>query len=168
MLKDRNVRTRDNRRRSSRSELPPQTAKIVIDLRRLCRAKRESGSILENTPDLRVERFSAIDLLLGLEKRTVCDVELGYRGRASCGISLPEHIETGFFPSENQVYRSSQFLPLRTFRSDWRAECSARPSAPSSSGRQRVATCPNARLPFRRRPSCRCRRRRSPYHSGHR
>ena len=62
MLKDRNVRTRDNRRRSSRSELPPQTAKIVIDLRRLCRAKRESGSILENTPDLRVERFSAIDL----------------------------------------------------------------------------------------------------------
>ena len=93
MLKDRDVRTRDNRRSSGRSELPPQTAKIVIDLRRPCRAKHESGSILENTPDLRVERFSASDLLLRLEKRTVCGVELSYRGRASCGISLPEYLE---------------------------------------------------------------------------
>ena len=103
MLKDRNVRTRDNRRRSSRSELPPQTAEIVIDLRRLCRAKHEPGSILENTPDLRVERFSAIDLLLGFEKRTVCGVELGYRGRASCGISLPEHIRQVFSIREPSV-----------------------------------------------------------------
>ena len=67
MLKHRNVRTRDNRRGSSRSELPPQTAKIVIDLRRPYRAKHKSGSILENTPDLRVERFSASDLLIRLE-----------------------------------------------------------------------------------------------------
>jgi hypothetical protein len=50
LFEDRNVRTRDNRRGSSRSELPPQTAKIVIDLRRPYRAKHESGSILENTP----------------------------------------------------------------------------------------------------------------------
>ena len=39
--KDRNVHTRDNRRGSGRSELPPQTAKIVIDLRRPHRAKHE-------------------------------------------------------------------------------------------------------------------------------
>jgi hypothetical protein len=90
VFEDRNVRTRDNRRGSGRSELPPQTAKIVIDLRRPYRAKHKSGSILENIPDLRVEHFSASDLLLRLEKRTVCGVELGYRGRPSRGISLPE------------------------------------------------------------------------------
>jgi hypothetical protein len=92
VLKDRNVRTRDNRRGSGR-ELPPQTSKIVIDLRRRHRAKHESGSILENTSDLRVECISAVDLLLRLEKRAVCGVELSYRGRASCGISLPEYLE---------------------------------------------------------------------------
>jgi hypothetical protein len=93
VLKDRNVRTRDNRRGSGRSELPPQTAKIVIDPRRPCRAKHESGSILEKTPDLCVERFSASDLLLRLEKPTVCGVELSYRGRASRRIHLPEDFE---------------------------------------------------------------------------
>jgi hypothetical protein len=93
LFEDRNVRTCDNRRGSSRSELPPQTAKIVIDLRRPYRAKHESGSILENTPDLRVERFSASDLLIRLEKRTVRGVELSYRGRASCRIPLPEYLE---------------------------------------------------------------------------
>ncbi len=41
VFKDRNVHTRDNRRGARRSELPPQTAKIVIDLRRPCRAKHE-------------------------------------------------------------------------------------------------------------------------------
>ena len=113
MFEDRNVRTRDNRRGSGRSELPPQTAKIVIDLRRPYRAKHESGSILENTPDLRVERFSASDLLLRLEERAVCGVELSYRGRASCGISPPEYLETGSFPLEDQVYRSSQIPPAQ-------------------------------------------------------
>jgi hypothetical protein len=93
MLKERDVRTRDNRRGAGGSELPLQTAKIVIDLRRPCRAKHESGSTLKNTPDLRVERFSASDLLLRLEKRTVCCVELSYRGRASCRIHLPEDFE---------------------------------------------------------------------------
>jgi hypothetical protein len=93
VFEDRNVRARDNRRGSGRSELPPQTAKIVIDLRRPYRAKHESGSILENTPDLRVERLSASDLLLCLEKPTVGGVELGYRGCAALGISLPEYLE---------------------------------------------------------------------------
>jgi hypothetical protein len=93
VLKDRNVRTRDNRRGFGRSELPPQTAKIVIDLRRPCRAKHESGSILENTSSLCVKRFSASDLIPRLEKRTVCGVELSYRGRASCSIHLPEDFE---------------------------------------------------------------------------
>jgi hypothetical protein len=90
---DRNVRTRDNRRGSGRSELPPQTAKIVIDLRRPYRAKHETGSILENTLDLRVERFTASDLLLRLEKLAVCGVELSYGGGALRGISLPEYLE---------------------------------------------------------------------------
>jgi hypothetical protein len=70
-----------------------RTARIVIDLRRPCRAKHESGSILQNTPDLCVERFSASHLVLRLEKRTVCGVELSYHGRASCGIHLPEAFE---------------------------------------------------------------------------
>jgi DNA-binding transcriptional LysR family regulator len=74
----------------------------------------------------------------------------------------------GSFPSETRVYRSSQILPLRTFRSGWRVECSARPSAPHFLGRQQVARCPNVRLPCRRRRTCRCRRRRFPYHPGHR
>ena len=39
VFEDRNVRTRDNRRGSGRSEPPPRTAKIVIDLRRRYRAK---------------------------------------------------------------------------------------------------------------------------------
>jgi hypothetical protein len=93
LFEDRNVRTCDNRRGSSRSELPPQTAKIVIDLRRCYRAKHETGSVVENTPDLRVKRFLASDPLLRFEKRTVCGVELTYRGRASYGISLPEYLE---------------------------------------------------------------------------
>jgi hypothetical protein len=93
VLKDRNVRTRDNRRGSGGSELPPQTAKIVIDLRRPCRAKHKPGSILQNTLDLCVERFSASRLVLRLEKRTVCGVELSYHGRASRGIHLPEDSE---------------------------------------------------------------------------
>ena len=78
------------------------------------------------------------------------------------------NISSRFFPSEDQVYRSWQILPLRTFRSGWRAECSARATVPSFSGRRRAAKCPNVRWPCRRRPSCRCRRRRSPYHSGRR
>jgi hypothetical protein len=56
---------------------------------------------------------------------------------------------------------------FRTFRSGWRAECSARSTVPSFSGRQRPARYPNVRLPCRRRPSCRYRRQRFPYHSGH-
>ena len=67
MFKERNVRTRDNRRGSGRSELPPQMAKIMIDLRRSCRAKHEAGSILKNNPGLCVERFSASDLIFRLE-----------------------------------------------------------------------------------------------------
>jgi hypothetical protein len=93
LFEDRNVRTCDNRRGSSRSELPPQTTKIVIDLRRPYRAKHESGSIFENTPDPRVERFSASDLLIRLEKRTVRGVELSYHARASYRISLPKYLE---------------------------------------------------------------------------
>jgi hypothetical protein len=92
LFEDRNVHTRDNRRGSGRSELPPQTAKTVIDLRRPCRAKHETGSVVENTPNLRVERFLASDPLLRFEKRTVCGIELSYRGRAPCGISLPEYL----------------------------------------------------------------------------
>jgi hypothetical protein len=93
VLKDRNVHTRDNRRGADGTELPPQTAKIVIDLRRPHRVKHESGSTLENTADLCVERFLTSDLLLRLEKRTVCGVELSYHGRASCRIHLPEGFE---------------------------------------------------------------------------
>jgi hypothetical protein len=93
LFEDRNVHACDNRWGSSRSELPPQTAKIVIDLRRRYRAKHESWSILENSPDLRVERFSASNLLIRLKKRTVYGVELSYRGRASCRIWLPEYLE---------------------------------------------------------------------------
>src|SRR4029077_19585631 len=71
VLEDRNVHARDHRRGPGRSELPPQTAKIVIDLRGRYRAKSESGSILENSPDLCVERFSASHRLLRLEKHAV-------------------------------------------------------------------------------------------------
>jgi hypothetical protein len=86
------------RRRAYRSEFSDEEWRLVSDLAdHPNRAKHESGSILENTPNLRIERFSAVDLLLRLEKRTVCGVELGYRGRASCGISLPEHIRQVFF-----------------------------------------------------------------------
>jgi len=56
---------------------------------------------------------------------------------------------------------------FRTFRWGWRAECSARSMAPSFSGRRQPATCPSARRRCLRHPSCRCRRPRFPYHSGH-
>ena len=78
------------------------------------------------------------------------------------------NISSRLFPSEERASnRSWQIFPLRTFRWRWRAECSARSTVPSFSGRQRSARCPNVRLPCRRRPSCKCRRRRFPYHPGH-
>jgi len=90
-------------------------------------------------------------------------------------ITTARHVESWrpntssrLFPSKHRANRSWQILSLRTFRSGWRAECSARSTVPSFSGRQRSARCPNVRLPYRRRPSCRCRRRRFPYHSDHR
>jgi hypothetical protein len=116
-----NVRARDDRWGSCRSELPPQTAKIVIDLRRACHAKHESGSTLENTFDLRVERFSAVDLPLRLEKRAVFGVQLSYCGRASCGNSLPEYLEQVPFH-----HRTKCIAHLRPSRSEHAVRVGAR------------------------------------------
>jgi hypothetical protein len=66
-----------------------------------------------------------------------------------------------------RAYRPEQTRPFRTFHSGWRAECSARSTVPNFSGCQRTARCPSVRLPCRRRPSCRCRRRRFPYRPDH-
>lgn len=92
----------------------------------------------------------------------------GRDDRPACGIFAPEYFEQAFPSEERASNRSWQIFPLRTFRWRWRAECSARSTVPSFSGHQRSARCPNVRLPCRRRPSCRCRRRRFPYLPGRR
>jgi hypothetical protein len=68
--------------------MPPQTAKIVVDLRRPSRANHESGRIIKHSPDLCIERFSASDL--SSASKSVGDVELGHHDRAPRGIHLSE------------------------------------------------------------------------------
>ena len=85
--------------------------------------------------------------------------------RPACGIRLNNFEQA--LSITGRANRSSQIPSFRTFRSGSRAECSARSTVPSFSGRQRSARCPSVRLPCRRRPSCKYRRRRFPYHSSH-
>ena len=91
----------DNRRGAGRSEMPPQTAKIVVDLRRPSRAKHESGRIIKHTPDLCIERFSASDLLLRLEKRRRCRARLS-RPRAARDPPV-RRLRADSFPSNRQA-----------------------------------------------------------------
>ena len=97
---ERHVHPLDNGRGSGWSEVPLQAAEIVIHLRRLYRAKHESGRLLQNAPDLRVESVAADDLPFRFIEGAVRSVDFSNRLRPTRGIPLSEDFEQVPFQKE--------------------------------------------------------------------